>query len=143
MTTLRNPSPEELLVYLLTWLGASGGATLLAAWGLWDAWRDWWLTHRVPKGIQYDRLLWQARNNLLLSVTFLVQALMYLSIGVLVVLGPAKINLEGPYGFIIDIPALFVIAQVFILRINRIKQKQLHHRETRERAEYARTHGVP
>lgn len=112
MNTAGDPGPELLLTYLLTWLGASSLAFVLAAWGLYDAVVD---THAANS----RRLRRQARTNLFLAGTFFLQACGYLALGVLIVLGPAHITLTGPASVVVVTPSLFVVAQVVALRLNR------------------------
>jgi hypothetical protein len=112
----------QLLTYLFTWLGASVPALMLACWGTWDITWDAVAAHKVW-GKERKRLLWHAWSNLFLSVTFLLEAILYVLIGAFVVQGSAHIVLEGPASVIVLAPPLLLISRLVARRLNRSVQR--------------------
>jgi hypothetical protein len=117
-----NLTTEQLIRILLTWLGASVPALLLAIWGTWDISWDTRAAHKVW-GNDRHRLLWHAWTNLALSVTFLMEAVLYVLIGVGVVTGSLNIVLTGPASVIVLAPPLFLIFRLIVRRVNRSVQR--------------------
>ena len=123
----RELTDAERLAVLLTWLGCSGPAFLLATWGVWEAWRDLRAAgrHRPRNGLPRLALVGQARCNLALALTFFLQGLVYLGLGLLVVAGPATVTLLGPASLVVLVPPGVLILQVLVLQINRVLQERL------------------
>jgi hypothetical protein len=117
-----NLTTEQLIRILPTWLGASVPALLLALWGAWDISWDARAAHKVW-GEGRRRMLWHAWTNLALSVTFLMEAALYVLIGIGVVTGSLNIVLTGPASVIVLAPPLFLIFRLIVRRVNRSVQR--------------------
>jgi hypothetical protein len=119
----RDLTQAELVRLLALWLGASGPAFLVALWGVWEAWRDLRAAHRLhPPRLA---LVGQARANLALAGSFLLEGSLYLCLGLLIVAGSAHITLTGPLALIVLVPPGTLIFQVLTLRVNRVLQERL------------------
>jgi hypothetical protein len=114
-----------LVAYLVTWLGASIPAFLVAVWGVVDAWLDL----RAAKRSRMAPLMGQARANLSLAVSLWFDALLYLLLGLGVVLGPLTITLTGPAALVVLYFPLMLIFRVIMLRYNRLRQERMRVRD--------------